>query len=507
MKKIFLYIIIIIVGIISVSFLLEVNNGKENSAFIYVDKNTKGTEILKADLKRVLSTSYKNIIFSRFNSENIDSYIVSNGKNSIFITTDALKSKLFRLKTVRYRKTLVVVTSIKNQINGIDYSTFKDIYRKSNNSMDNSLLQQVINGNSKLIILPYNSLTIKAKPLSINGIFPSIYNVKKGRYPATFNNYISTLNHKLYKLCKNNFKNISKDNMFSMIAGGDIMLDRGVRKYIDIKGIYYPFKKIKYIISSNDIAFANLESPLTDRGSKFSPNKGIYFRADPKISIALKWCGFDILSLANNHIFDWGILGALDTERYLKKVGIKYSGIGKSIKNALKPADFKIGNTKICFVSMDDIYPTKVKSGKNILKSYTYNKDIKKDIESLKKKYDIVVISFHTGIEYEKRPEPKKIHKMESLIDYGADIIFGSHPHVTQDIEIYRNSLIVYSLGNFIFDQNWSKETSKGMLVEVGFIQKRPIYFRTMYVDIIRGQAMLSKSINDQKVVFNFKKE
>jgi len=88
-------------------------------------------------------------------------------------------------------------------------------------------------------------------------------------------------------------------------------------------------------------------------------------------------------------------------------------------------------------------------------------------------------------------PEPEKIEKMRRLINYGVDIVLGSHPHVVQEIELYRNGLIAYSLGNLIFDQNWSEETSMGLLLEIGFIGKKPVYFRPHVISIMAAQARL----------------
>ena len=83
---------------------------------------------------------------------------------------------------------------------------------------------------------------------------------------------------------------------------------------------------------------------------------------------------------------------------------------------------------------------------------------------------------------------------MRRLIDYGIDIVLGSHPHVVQGIEVYRNGLIAYSLGNCIFDQSWSRETSTGMILDIGFAGEKPLYFRPRLITIEHAQAHLNDS-------------
>ncbi|RKX93718.1 MAG: hypothetical protein DRP84_08075 [Spirochaetes bacterium] len=510
MKKIFFIIILILAGTVLVSFLIDSNKNDNNTIVIYIDRDVDKKELVKKDIYNafIKEKIYKNIIFSNFDAQNIDSYIVSNGKNSIFVTSTKYKSNLFSIKSLEYLNTIVAASSFKNTETNIDYNTLLSNYTRSD-KLNVKKINEIFDDNSRIVVLPYNYLNLHMKPLKVDGIFPSVYNVKKGIYPGSVRVFLSTVNHKIYRQCKKfitvNAFNKSINRLFSIIAGGDIMLGRAVGKYMDRYGIYYPFEKIRQLIEKNDIAFANLECPLTDGGIKFYPNKGIYFRANPATALSLKWCGFDVLSIANNHIFDWGVTGALDTENYLKKAGIKYSGIGETIREASKPATFNIGDIKICFFSMDDIYPIEVKNGKKSLKIYNYSNEVKKIINRLNKNYDVVIVSYHTGIEYKKHPEDQKIKRMRKLIDYGANVVFGSHPHVIQDVEIYKNGIIAYSLGNLIFDQNWSEDTSKGLLLEIGFIGKKPIYCRPITVNIIRGQAVLENSLNvrELKLVLN----
>ena len=113
------------------------------------------------------------------------------------------------------------------------------------------------------------------------------------------------------------------------------------------------------------------------------------------------------------------------------------------------------------------------------------------EIRKLREKCDIIIASVHAGVEYIKKPETSKVMLMRSLIDSGIDVVIGSHPHVIQDIEVYGNGLIAYSLGNLIFDQSWSKDTSLGLLLEIGFLDGRPLYFNPQVVSIQNAQARI----------------
>ena len=97
----------------------------------------------------------------------------------------------------------------------------------------------------------------------------------------------------------------------------------------------------------------------------------------------------------------------------------------------------------------------------------------------------------HSGIEYVPEPESEKVKKMRELIDYGVDVVLGGGPHVIQGIEVYKGGIIAYSLGNFIFDQDWSKETSLGLLLEISFLGEKPVYFNPSVLTIDKAQAKL----------------
>ena len=132
----------------------------------------------------------------------------------------------------------------------------------------------------------------------------------------------------------------------------------------------------------------------------------------------------------------------------------------------------------------------------------TYDAEtLQREIRNMVKKYDIIIASVHAGVEYIDDPEPVKVEMMHNLIDYGIDVIIGHHPHVIQGIEVYGEGLIAYSLGNLIFDQKWSRETSLGLLLEICFFRDRPLYYFPRVVHIKDSQALILDSEESQNII------
>ena len=261
----------------------------------------------------------------------------------------------------------------------------------------------------------------------------------------------------------------------TLLFTGDIMLSRGIagqiKKHQDPR---YPFLKIASTTQEADLTFGNLEGPISSRGR----NQGsIYsFRAKPEVIEGLKFAGFDILSLVNNHIWDWGKAALEDTVDILKYAGIETIGAGKNYKEANKPAIKEINGEKIAILAYTNLYPKSLEAAENSagISSFEIEK-IKNEIKELKTSQaaDIVIISFHWGEEYQTRSNKTQQNIAHALIDAGTDLIIGHHPHVVQEVEPYRGGWAAYSLGNFVFDQNFSEETREGLMLKVKIQDKK----------------------------------
>jgi poly-gamma-glutamate synthesis protein (capsule biosynthesis protein) len=261
---------------------------------------------------------------------------------------------------------------------------------------------------------------------------------------------------------------IEKEEPIEILFVGDIMLSRGVAYQTEQHGGdgKYPFEGTAEVLRSADITFGNLEGPLSDKGVD---QRHLYsFRADTKMLDGLTYAGFDVLSLANNHIGDWGVEALSDTALRLKAAGIDPVGVGQTIQDAHEPAVRYVDGKRIAFLAYTNLLPGRfVATDATPGATYFSLEGIIEDISKAKEHADIVVVSLHWGEEYETEPRAYQIEWGHMLIDMGADIIVGHHPHVVQPVERYNSGIIIYSLGNFVFDQNFSKETMRGMAVSV----------------------------------------
>lgn len=271
----------------------------------------------------------------------------------------------------------------------------------------------------------------------------------------------------------------------TLLFVGDIMLDRGVgaqiRKNNDSA---FPFRLVAEKIKEADLAFANLESPISSRGK----NQGsIYsFRASPETAVGLAFAGFDILSLANNHIWDWGKEALEDTIDILIERGIKSVGAGRNYEEANQPVIQVVKNTKIAFLAYTDLYPTGLQAKENYPGVSRFDLSfISSKIRELQNEVDLIVVSMHWGEEYESRANDSQKFISHQLVEAGADLIIGHHPHVIQEIEHYRGAIIAYSLGNFVFDQNFSEETMSGLALKITIKDRRVFEILPIQVKIL----------------------
>lgn len=254
----------------------------------------------------------------------------------------------------------------------------------------------------------------------------------------------------------------------NLVFGGDIMLARGVKNSVEknLKGNYGAlFEKVD-ILKKADIVFANLEGTASDKGVDIG---NLYsFHMDPSVIPALKSVGIDILSMTNNHVGDWGVLAYIDTLNRLKENEIFYTGGGKDAIEAENPTIIEKYGMKIGYLGFSDVGPNYMYAGEDKIGLLLANNprfdEIIKNANSL---VDYLIVSFHFGEEYKPIHNKRQESLAHRAIDNGAKIIVGHHPHVAQDTEVYKDGYIMYSLGNFIFDQKFSTETMKGLLVQI----------------------------------------
>jgi poly-gamma-glutamate synthesis protein (capsule biosynthesis protein) len=251
-------------------------------------------------------------------------------------------------------------------------------------------------------------------------------------------------------------------------AVGDIMLAGSGENTYRKHGYDYPFDATRKTLKQGDIVIGNLESPIASSGVEFT-DKRFRFKAGLKAALALKNAGFTHLSLANNHMLDFGADGLKQTLEALGSSRIIHSGAGLNLAAARKAGITDVNGVKIAFLSYSLTYPEEFFAGAQ--KAGTapgYAQFFTADIVQAKKSADCVIVSFHWGGEGEVKPKSYQVSAARSAIDAGADIVIGHHPHVLQGVEHYGKGVIFYSLGNFAFG-SMSKNSDVSMIARITF--------------------------------------
>jgi len=246
------------------------------------------------------------------------------------------------------------------------------------------------------------------------------------------------------------FKKLHPPTEVSIVAVGDVMLGSHVIPIVESKGVTYPFRETMHYLKSADIAIANLEAPFTTRGEPFE--KKFNFKVPPEFSTGLKLGGIDVVNLANNHMMDFGEDGLIATMITLDTVGVAYSGAGMNIDYAEKPAILEAAGKTVAFFGFSMTFPTEFYAKQDSSgTAYPDPERLQRLLTYWRDKVDFIVTSFHWGAEKLEAPKQYQIEFAHLAIDSGADLVLGHHPHVLQGLEIYKNRLIAYSLGNFAF--------------------------------------------------------
>ncbi len=228
----------------------------------------------------------------------------------------------------------------------------------------------------------------------------------------------------------------------TLLFVGDVMLARSVGDMMAWQHDWrWPFAAIASTTRAADLTFGNLETTISMHGAP--TGCGYCFRADPRVMNGLTFAGFDVLSVANNHTHDYGPVAFADTIGYLASQSIAAAGGEKLVLETVR-------GTRVAYLA------------------YTYpiaEERMRADIALMRTQADIVVVSMHAGTEYEPVHDADQERIAHAAVDAGADLVIGTHPHVVQDVEQYNGKWIVYSLGNFVFDQDWSDATRQGLMV------------------------------------------
>ena len=270
---------------------------------------------------------------------------------------------------------------------------------------------------------------------------------------------------------------------YTLLFTGDIMLSRAVGARMETqKDWSFPFRLISDTLQTADLRYCNLECPVSDRGHNLHH---LYsFRADPRVIGGLKAAGFNVVSQANNHTYDWGPEALLDSLDRLRAAGILPVGAGHNILAAHYPLLVHVGRLRIAFLAYVNIDPKEATAGVDRPGiAWLDPAQALTDIRFARPLADLVIVCPHWGVEYALKPTPGQVDLAHQMIDAGADMIVGSHPHVVQPVEIYHNHWIAYSLGNFIFDQQ-SPNTHHGLMLKATVRNRHLTDVQSIPIDI-----------------------
>lgn len=285
---------------------------------------------------------------------------------------------------------------------------------------------------------------------------------------------------------------VVEQNTWTLVATGDVIPARSVNyKTLTHKDFTWAWKNIASITKSGDITVINLESPLIENCPII--NEGFIFCGDKRHIEGLEYAGVDVVTLANNHIGNYGKDGIDETIRLLRSRGIDVTGINE------EPPIRTIKNIRVGFLAYNDIGSPEEGV------SWADTSVMEKEIQKLRNNVDVLVVSMSWGEEYTATPSVRQKELAHFIINSGADLILGNHPHWIEPPETYKGKYIMYAHGNTIFDQMWSEETKIGVIGKYTFSGMRLInveFIPTYIKDY--GQPMLLTGDAKEKVLQQF---
>jgi len=308
---------------------------------------------------------------------------------------------------------------------------------------------------------------------------------------------------------------------WTLAAGGDILLDRGVsyRSKRTTRGVDSFFDGgladitgttccsqfgspqvaarlvsggginglMRSLFQQADLAIANLESPTPKRWQQH--NSGTTFTGNPALLRVVKEAGFDFLSLANNHIGDGGISRIPETVAAVRAAGMQSGGAGANLAEAQRPWLTEVGGITVGIVAVDQINPGYHARAARAGSAPIGTPELRASIAAARAAgADVVIVFPHWGLEFQAQPTASQRRFAKVAIIAGADMVLGSHSHWASAMEIINGKPVFYSMGNFVFDQNWSVETSEGLVIESTFAGSRLVSTR-MLPTVILNQS------------------
>lgn len=288
---------------------------------------------------------------------------------------------------------------------------------------------------------------------------------------------------------------IPEKSIVTIVATGDVSFAHGINNtsLYDRKNFIWVFEKVSSVLQSADILLINLESPIFS-SCIWSETRFYLLCGSVRFIEGLKYAGVDVVNVSNNHIIDYGVLKAREEIKALRDSQLLVSGIDSNAIKIVKGV--KIGFLGFNDIKYNNIPQAREKGSYEIIYQADDTKKITRLINDMKKKTDLVVVSFHWGTEYTHQVTERQKFLGHLAIDSGADLVVGNHPHWIQPIELYKDKIISYSHGSLVFDLNsFKKASAENLKNRFGLIGKYSFFKNKL----VRVELILTEINNNNQ--------
>ncbi|WP_096437300.1 CapA family protein [Alteribacter populi] len=303
------------------------------------------------------------------------------------------------------------------------------------------------------------------------------------------------------------YSDVNDESVLSISMVGDMMLGRWVNDVVERKGSQYPFEHAEPLFEQTDLVTGNFQHPvLIDDYRHYEEDridKQVTLHADTEAAEAVKEAGFTSVNLANNNMVDYGISGVFDTIETFQSLDLPTVGAGLNIDEARKIHYEQVNGMTVATLGFNDAYiseelrATSYKEGVVPLEPQYFIPDIKAAAENA----DFVMVHAHWGEGYDNNIHPRQRDMAYAMVEAGADLIIGHNAHVLQPVEVYDDAVILYGLGNFIFDQGWSMTRETAVFQYRLFDDHIKLEVHPMYIDETQPRPVTNKY--RQEKIFN----
>jgi poly-gamma-glutamate synthesis protein (capsule biosynthesis protein) len=245
---------------------------------------------------------------------------------------------------------------------------------------------------------------------------------------------------------------------------GDVSLDPGYIPAFRSNGYGWAWSGLGGLFLRDDLTVINLECPATEMSAPVA--KQFVFRCDPAALPVAKRFGVDVANQSNNHAYDQGPDGLLDSLRQIRRAGLVPVGAGANDEQALRPAIFDVKGWRVAVVGIDEVIDPEYQVAGPDKPGTAAGHDFSLALQAIRNaasRSDLVVVMIHWGVELDTQPRGYQVEEARRMIDAGADVVFGGHSHRLQPMETYRGRPIFYSLGNFVWPHLSQEGSTSGV--------------------------------------------